>query len=217
MNYRNSPLKHMGYSPSQLLNSRICKTKVPVFQHMLQPVLCENVKEKMKVKRDLNQKYFDKNAKILKPLEEGTSVTVFNHQTNTWDPAKIKQYHKSPRSYILQDRYGNHIRRNRHDIKSTGSPFKVIDNPYDSDNSTRDSINCRGEKDSNRDALLAVNNTPTIGSDTISDNTGRRSRLSGTNKDEPIAHAPSRPSQKSESEYMTRSGRLVQKPDRLDL
>lgn len=127
MNYRNYPLKHMDYSPSQLLNSRMCKTKVPISSNLLLPSLCSNVQEKMQTKRVLNEKSFNKNAKVLKPLKEGSNVTVFNHKTNNWDSGKIEKYHDSPRSYILKDSHGNSIRRNRYDIRSSVNPFKVTE------------------------------------------------------------------------------------------
>lgn len=47
LNYKNSLLKHMGYSPSQLLNSRVCKTTVPVSADLLMTCVCVNVKQKM--------------------------------------------------------------------------------------------------------------------------------------------------------------------------
>lgn len=51
-NYRNTPIKGMGYSPSQLSNSRICKTKVPIVIDLFQPIcismlkikFCQNVR-----------------------------------------------------------------------------------------------------------------------------------------------------------------------------
>ncbi|KAK9679874.1 Integrase zinc binding domain [Popillia japonica] len=69
LQYRNSPLKHIGYSPSQLLMSRICKPKVPVLSDLLSPESCSNVQEKLKLRQHINKTYFDKSARDLKPLE----------------------------------------------------------------------------------------------------------------------------------------------------
>lgn len=67
LQYRNSPLKNMGYSPSQLLMSRICKTKVPISSSLLKPKVCENVYNKLKNKQELSKKYFNKNARFETP------------------------------------------------------------------------------------------------------------------------------------------------------
>uniref|UniRef100_A0A1Y1KVT8 RNA-directed DNA polymerase n=1 Tax=Photinus pyralis TaxID=7054 RepID=A0A1Y1KVT8_PHOPY len=147
LNYRNSSLKGMGYSPSQLLNSRNCKTKVPITCDLLQPKLCESVTQKMLKKRELNENYFNRTAKTLKPLNEGSDVTVLNHKRKIWEPAKIERMHENPRSYVLQDYKGNTIRRNRVDIRPSQNAFKVTDTSFEPES-------CSGTESSDSDVRV---------------------------------------------------------------
>lgn len=123
LNYRNSPLKHMGYSPSQLLNSRICKTKVPIVTDLLQPQICKNTLERIETKRDKSKHYYDKNAKKLDPLQSEQNVSVYNHLKKTWESGKIVNQHVNPRSYIVKNCTGNVLRRNRIDLKPSNNEF----------------------------------------------------------------------------------------------
>lgn len=124
LNYRNAPLKNMGYSPSQLLNSRMTKTKMPVSSELLIPKLCEDVVTKLQGKRNANKKYFDKSARDLRPLDSENDVTIFNHINKTWEPGKIISSHDAPRSYNVRDSNGNVVRRNRVDLNPSLNPFQ---------------------------------------------------------------------------------------------
>ncbi|CAH1110995.1 unnamed protein product [Psylliodes chrysocephalus] len=92
----------MDYSPSQLLNSRIYKTKLPTSNELLQPQLCKDVRERLEAKRSLNLKY-DK----------------------TWDSSKILKSNVAPRSYIVQNSHNNVVRRNMYDIKPSKNKFST--------------------------------------------------------------------------------------------
>lgn len=83
MQYRSSPLKHMGYSPSQLLMSRICKTKVRINPDLLFSKMCENVGDKLVNKQSVYSKYYNRQAKELKSLEPKTDITC-SAAMGTW-------------------------------------------------------------------------------------------------------------------------------------
>lgn len=54
LQYRNTPLKFINYSPGQLLMSRICKTKVPIAD-LLKPSLCSEVGNSLQHRSDINK------------------------------------------------------------------------------------------------------------------------------------------------------------------
>lgn len=194
LNYRNSTLKGMGYSPSQLLNSRNCKTKVPITCELLYPKLCVNVKEKIVAKRQINEQYYNRNTKNLIPLKKGSDVTVLNHRDNIWEPAKIEDIHDSPRSYILKDCKGNTIRRNRSDIKPSENPFKLTDSSLDV---------CVSDSDATPSSTVPRNSV---------------SQFEESKRLTPELHNPLQvPESNKYQVQSTRSGRVIKKPDKLNL
>lgn len=106
LHYRNTPLKYVNHSPSQLLMSRRCKTQVPVCAELLQPTLCKNVKEGLCKRQAHNESYFNKTATDLKELQPNDNVTVFNHINQRWESGKIIDLDKTPRSYKVIDKSG---------------------------------------------------------------------------------------------------------------
>lgn len=187
LNYRNTPLKGMGYSPSELLNSRLCKTKVPTSVEVLYPKLCENVVKRMQEKRESNEKHYNRNAKILRPLKSNSDVTTFDHLSKSWESAKIVDEHHSPRSYMLQD-------KNATLLGGTDMISGHLKNkPYsDSSDSVVTSENITENKP---DVHVPFQN----GQSSLGD----RSHDKTSNSNNQLA--------------ITRSGRTVKKPDRLDL
>lgn len=117
LQYRNSPLKNMGYSPSQLLMSRICKTKIPIISNLLEPRLCEDVARKLENKQTISRKYFNRNSKDLLPLKPNSDITMYNHVEKKWEPGLLIKQHESPRSYLVQNQFGDILRRNRIDLR----------------------------------------------------------------------------------------------------
>ena len=64
MQYTNSPLKQLGFSPAELFFNRILKTKVPICEQLLKSKLVD-VKEKLNEKMKKQKRYFHKNTKPL--------------------------------------------------------------------------------------------------------------------------------------------------------
>lgn len=121
MEYRNTPLPNIKYSPAQLLLNRVVKTKIPVSTAILAPTIPVNICDKIK-KKYSNQKYFyDKNAKDLKKLQVGQ--TILFQKNNSWNIGKILE-EVNDRSYLLTDTFGSTFRRNRIFLKETSLPFK---------------------------------------------------------------------------------------------
>ena len=74
MEYRNTPVTGMTYSPSQLLMSRITRTKIPVSKELLVPQIANNARQQLKQRQRRQKQNYDKSTKPLQPLDFGESV-----------------------------------------------------------------------------------------------------------------------------------------------
>lgn len=91
LEYRNSPLKNISFSPSQLLNSRRCKTKIPVSTALLYPEILDRKEiNKRLVNRQLhNENYFNKSHRPLGVLEPRDNIVMRDHVNKLWKPARV--------------------------------------------------------------------------------------------------------------------------------
>lgn len=191
LDYRNSPLKHMNYTPSQLLMSRMCKTKLPISADLLKPTLCENVNERFKLKQEYHKKGYNKAAKDLQPFEPNTDVTVYNHVSNCWEPGIVTSKHDSPRSYIVQDSNGTMVRRNRIDLRESCNKYECINNMDPDLNMTEPY--CQTQVNDHSSDLVGLENV------NVEQNSTNDVPAPGSNV----------------QSYITRSGRHVKKPKKL--
>ena len=113
MEYRASPLTGIGKSPSELLYGRVMRTKLPCSAEMLnaKQSMSDVVREKMKINKEREKHYYDRNAgSELPELEPGEDVYV--QRGKQWEPAKVLRK-SNVRSYQIQPDRGQEIRRNR--------------------------------------------------------------------------------------------------------
>ena len=87
MEYRNTPVTGITYSPSQLLMSRIARTKIPISQELLLPAVASEPKQQLAQQQKRQKQNYDKSTKPLPPLEIGENVHL--RQGNTWIPATV--------------------------------------------------------------------------------------------------------------------------------
>ena len=74
MEYRNTPVTGMTYSPSQLLMSRIARTKIQISQELLLPAVASEAKQQLAQQQKRQKQNYDKSTKPLPPLEIGENV-----------------------------------------------------------------------------------------------------------------------------------------------
>lgn len=154
MEYRNTPLPALGHSPAQLLLNRNMKTKLPASLKHLQnrtisPMKLEN---KLKEKQERQKFYYDQHSKELDRLQIGDQVLI--RKGKIWVHGFVKDKYND-RSYIVQDRNGRILRRNRIYLKRRVVKSRVINNNY-------------GHQDINRNV-----NQPIDDFDYIDNNTNR--------------------------------------------
>jgi len=125
LEYRNTPVKDLEYSPSQLLNSRLMRTKIPVSEKLLIPKLAKNLEKQFKRKKYNVAKNYNKNVKFRQNFVIGQKIRIKNITSNIWLPGEIVNFCNSPRSYIVKDANDNVYRRNSRFLrKNLCSPLK---------------------------------------------------------------------------------------------
>ena len=120
LNMRNTPQQGIDLSPAQRLMGRRTKTLLPTTSNLLKAdITRSDVADKLKFQQTKQQFYYNKNAKPLKPLEEGEVVRVKPYQLNEkWQKAKVKR-RLDERSYEIETDDGTLLRRNRVQLRTT--------------------------------------------------------------------------------------------------
>lgn len=125
MEYKNSKLKGMNYTPSELMMSRQLKTNLPCSTERLKPKLIDHnqVGIELQAKQLEQQRYYNQHAKPLPKLSIGENVML--QKNKIWTPAKVLK-DLGNNSFIVKDENNQELRRNRVYINKTKIPYKSI-------------------------------------------------------------------------------------------
>ena len=122
LNYRNTQITGVGYTPSQLLMSRIVKTKLPVSETVLEEKSSHDysqVHNKLINKQYLAKQYYDRAAREKPQFDEGQNITM--KVGKNWEPAKVIKPCKEPRSYLVKHENGQVYRRNSSQLRQSSN------------------------------------------------------------------------------------------------
>lgn len=113
MNYRNAPVAGLPFSPTQLLNSRHIRTKLPMDKCELKPKLIpEEAHMQMKNNQYTQKLYYDRTSRKQEvQYFEGEEILVQNVFTKLWERGQVVEKLPQPRSYLIQLRNGAKHRR----------------------------------------------------------------------------------------------------------
>ena len=131
LEYRNTPVTAMTYSPAQLRMSRATRTKIPVSQELLEPQLATKVKQQLEACQQSQAHYYNQGAKPITALKPQEVVRL--RQGTTWILALVNEKAETPRSYLVTTATGQQYRRNRKDLLKTGKSTPVKSVPEDHD------------------------------------------------------------------------------------
>ena len=109
--YRATPLSASLPSPAQMLHGRPLRTNLPSPRPTAQN---DDITD---AQHNRQQSYTRLSKPSLPQLQHGQSVTMYNHNTHTWQPATITNVLPTPGSYMLSTDNGGSYRRNRRDIR----------------------------------------------------------------------------------------------------
>lgn len=157
LEYRNTPISGLNVSPSQILFSRRCRTKVPIHSNLLKPVISnKEMHEQVENSQSSYKCYYDRNTKLSKPLKEGDKVVTYKNKV--WEPARILQKHITPRSYIIEDKNGEVLRRNSLHLRKSLNEPKIVRNSVNFNDNVDNCVETETvseENNSNNDCNLA--------------------------------------------------------------
>ena len=119
LEYRNTPLSGLSYSPAQMAMSRQLRSKLPVTQDMLKPSVV-SAQAELRARQTEYKRQYDKSARPLSELQPG-DVVRYRHGKQ-WEPAIVKGTAGFPRSYIIEHEGGELRRNRRHLMKTAETP-----------------------------------------------------------------------------------------------
>ncbi|KAF7643789.1 hypothetical protein LDENG_00233150 [Lucifuga dentata] len=195
LDYRTTPLESVGLSPAQLLMGRRPRNKLPAARELLRPRVHDSHKVKQLLDRSkASQKfYYDKKraSKHRAELIPGDEVRMELYPGNSrWSPAVVIRPHDAPRSYIV-DSGSKEFRRNcQHLRRSTAVA-----------NQSRH-IRCDEPWTEPTDGLSNQGSIPPVSSEST---VSSAERLLNTAQALTV------------TAYITKRGRAVKPPDRLNL
>ena len=125
---RNTPLQGVDRSPAQLLMSRRLRSALPVSKALLNPETQNTkvIRAKLLENQAMQKKAFDKTAqRELPELVPGMEVRAQIHN-KTWEPAVVTNKSSQPRSYLIITPDGKRFRRNRSHLRQSKEPPQVF-------------------------------------------------------------------------------------------
>lgn len=89
LEYRNTPVIGVGLSPAQILMNRELKSKIPISNDALKPVVTDHrvLNERIENKRYRDKKYYDKNSKERQDFIKGENIVI--REGKQWVRGKI--------------------------------------------------------------------------------------------------------------------------------
>ena len=115
LEYRNTPITGIDYSPAQMSMSRMLRSKLPARSSLLAPQTVDG-RRQLQQRQLTHKHYYDVGSKQLSELQPGSVVRVRQH--DVWEPAVVVRKDGHPRSYIIS-RDGREYRRNRRHLLET--------------------------------------------------------------------------------------------------
>lgn len=122
LEYRNTPVAGLKYTPAEILFGRKTRTKIPISNELLKPFTTINIRDQLVRNSLKNKNYYDRTSKLNR-VDFVPGDNVVYRKGKTWEKARIVQQHTSPRSFLIHNEQDNIIRRNQfHLRKSQNSP-----------------------------------------------------------------------------------------------
>lgn len=196
LQYRVTPLD-IGYSPSELLMGRQLRSDIPTSKENLLPryISPKVVGKRLQGKKQRSKFNYDLSSKPLKPLSIGDSVRTQNPHTKTWKQAVVTDKHNE-RSYIVETSDGASYRRNRRHLMKTNEYMPPMPN-----------IEIQSETESGDDLQTKTPPVKPINTPSFSQQESMRSPT----------QVSAKPDHTDKPNYITRYGRKVKPPIKIDM
>ena len=199
LDYRTTPLEGINQSPAQLLMGRRPRNTLPSSRKLLEHTSYnrESVQRHFQMEKMKQKQYYDSRPGV-KPLpslrpEDAVRMAPLP-ESNAWLPAKVDQQHKSPRSFVVEcPKSGRKYRRNRRHLRPYPEASSLVNDTSRLDFTT-------GYNSLNSDNIASpLPDTPKAAVSEMEESSDRNTT--------PVTANP----------QVTRSGRNIRKPKKLDL
>ncbi|BES90403.1 Retrotransposon protein [Nesidiocoris tenuis] len=111
LEYRATPLTGLDYSPSELMMSRLLRTKAPAsLEHLLPSPVDEDIRFKMEKIKTKAKVHYDSSATPEKCFFKDQPIYI--QHKDVWKEGWISKVLPEPRSYLTKDEHGKELRRN---------------------------------------------------------------------------------------------------------
>ena len=124
LEYRNTPIPGIGYSPAQLLFSRSLRTKLPTTESALRSVIPKQVKRKLETRQMRQKAIYDRTARAVPKIRTGDKTNVRTAAEGSWNRPMEVRAEVAPRCFLVGDEHGTLIRNRRH---LQGPPRRVAE------------------------------------------------------------------------------------------
>lgn len=187
LEYNTTPMADLDSAPAQLLNSRRLRTRVPISTSLLRPETQPNKHKQLRKKQNMQKIYHDRKAQRKFSPPVKEGETVRVHHKGKWRSAQITDELPN-NSYKVQLPTGERYRRTRNHLKKTGET-----------------------------PPQQTPSIPVIIEDIPEPWANPAVETKSATKLTPKSPKPPSPKPVKSSDTHTRSGRLVVKPNKLDL
>lgn len=122
MEYRNTPITRLEFSPAQFMFNRRLKTKLPISNNLLKSEINNPINNPiilLYIRQFRPKFYYDTTEQSLKELKPDDNIVLFNFKTGKWDRGQNISKHKDPRSNVVKNANGEILRRNRKHLRGT--------------------------------------------------------------------------------------------------
>ena len=207
LSYRATPISGTDLSPSQLCMERRLRTTLPIVQDLLKPEAYNSreIKRRMKDAKQRQKYYYDRRGTKEQPcLKPGDHVRVKpNPGSREWRAATVVQGHTSPRSYVV-DTGGQRIRRNRVALRT------------DTEKSYIGYKRCHPNINLEQDSMALDSRPPQRIPPAQLEQAHHEIEDNRDIQQSPTRVGPTKITNETESEQVTRYGREIKRPAKLD-
>lgn len=140
LEYRNTPIMDLGFSPAQLLFNRRLRTLIPSTTSLLSPKIPTGVQEKIQTSQKRQELYYNRCAVRRDPDKIKSSEFVRVKEGPVWKEKLLIGPAGTPRSYLVQGEDGKILKRNSKYIKAKSTQQEISLGPSETYTSIQDTL-----------------------------------------------------------------------------
>jgi transposase InsO family protein len=200
LTYRGTPIPSLGFSPAQMMMNRQVRTTLPCVPGNLIPKTpeAEALKDNDRQAKAMQKHFYDRSVKPLSELQPGQKVLMKDDDEKIWQREGQVVSQCAPRSYMVQTSGGATLRRNRRHLQ----PFSGA-KAAASQNAQQQSQPLQGQATTQQAVQQTMQSPQPVLSQPVEQQ----------QQPEPV-QPPGSTGATADARVVTRSGRVVNKPER---